>query len=247
MPILGLKARVLGLTSLLAIAVLIACGDEEIQAPDSLPPEVIVNVQVRELAGCPFWLELLFDAAGSTDDVSLPGWLLARWDQENDGTWDTDWQQASLVHRYVPEMEALLAVDSTWTTRCQVRDEAGNVSDHVEVFDIGPMPTAPDLILTSLEVPDTVRVGSIFSVIPSYLCWGMGTGWSYEARYLRDGNQIEQQTISCSTELCVSTGRNSSIDEPGHHMIAVVLDPDNLVAEEDETNNVMQAPLTVIP
>jgi len=237
----------------------IGCGDEPASGNLDEDPVADIDLDISQLLPyCPYWYRLTFYATGSTDDVTPSDDLEVRWDRENDGDWDTDWQPMWWPeYYYTPDMDELLGIDSTWAVRCEVRDEAHNVSECVEEFHMGPFPVAPDILPTRVQIKvgsdidsdvDTLHVDESFEMSHTYLCWGVPVGQEHEIHYLIDGELIGECTRNCSDHLCVTTGcgYTSSFEEPGQHTATVILDPDNFIEESDETNNELTKTLTVI-
>ncbi len=99
-------------------------------SPPSPPPEPHVNQEpIANITGPRYGYEgqsLVFYAGYSYDpDGTITGY---RWDFENDGLWDTDWQETAYVsHVY--------AIAGTYTIKLQVQDnEDATASDSVDVI-----------------------------------------------------------------------------------------------------------------
>jgi len=102
----------------------------------------------------PYGQAVAFDASPSRDDLTPPGALVVRWDFENDGVWDTEFDQPkTIAHTY--------ASPGAYTVALQVRDWAaliGTVTHQVFV-----LPPAATAALAPAAAPTAV-----LAVSPSY-------------------------------------------------------------------------------
>lgn len=210
-------------------------------------PEVAVDVTVNELGGCAYWLEVLYHARRSTDDRTAPYALEARWDLADDGTWDVDWRPLHEVQRCEPDMDALLAGGDDWILRCQVRDAAGNVAEHVEAFSLKDMPRAPDLEAVTLRGEEVLQAGKGRWLSVNYVSWGLPEDTLFDLAVLVDGREQVRLERKCNRRLCANYGIGPVVAEKtGEAVITVVLDPDDRIAETDETNNVLTYTASVV-
>jgi hypothetical protein len=155
-----------------------------------------------------------------------------------------------------------------WRARCEVRDEAGNVSaDRDSVSLPAGWFTAPDLVARRAVVDtiqgeyattDTVRAGQTCWIFHSNLRWldEPVPDAEFEVEIFIDGELATTRMLPVAPNLywgyrCFDNGpyygEPFSFDTPGTHTITVIVDPGNVVAETDETNNAFTRELVVVP
>ena len=248
--------RTLTVLSLGLIGMATGCGNDHMEQILDPLPDACFDTNVEQIhADCAYWLTLRFDASCSSPGTTEMDRLEVRWDVENDGVWDTPFSGIGEAYFYEPSMSALLAAESLWTARCQVRDEDGNVAETTETFPIGPMPQEPDIIAGRVSFQtedhldvDMVRAGEVFGIGVDDLCWGELDGFTYKTEYFIDGDLVYEQWSGCDMSLCGGHGKlGFTLYEPGEYSVTVTLDASDDLVETDELNNSSTEVLLVAP
>ena len=200
---------------------------------------------------------MLFDAGCSSDDRTPASSLEARWDFQNDGTWDTPIRPAGAKARYVvPEILG----GTSWEVRCQVFDE-----DSLSTIDVvrlplpENLPKPPDILLGRLTVEvdrppyevDTVHVGEAFGLSAGESCIADYRYGPYRIEYRQGDEVIYEQVSYCQPwdpVFCHSFGKvGFVINEEGTYTLTIVANPDSALFETDYTNNRVTGSVVVIP
>lgn len=240
-------------------AVIAACLGLSACQEDSGPrPQVCANLTVQlGFPTCPYHPVLKFDAACSRDDHTPSDALMARWDFENDGTWDTPFRPAWFKQAYrMPE----ILTGHEWVARCQVMD-----SDSLSTIDIvtlplpADLPRPPDILLGNLivetddqpEGADTLHVGESFGLSVFDSCIADYDYGPYTVEYRQNGQLIYTQHGRCGPWdpiFCTGFGKlGFTIQEPGHYTFTITANPDSALFETNYANNRATAEVVVIP
>ena len=201
------------------------------------------------------------NASPSTDNLADADDLEARFDFDDDGDWDTDWWRLELVEYYPDTLP-----DSLWTTRCQVRDPSGNISEAVQTMDIRSsvhVPDYPDIRGGPFRVyrPEKeifVRFATgVLSVDPGEMVyyeyyigdWVTEDDQDYKIElYL--GNELIRErwrTPSAPIGWCFRYGAvDTALTVPGDHLLRLVMDGENDISEVQEGNNVAELVIRVL-
>lgn len=237
---------------------LTGCGDSGLPSGDTTPPEAEISLSIgRWNATCPLVVWFNINPMGSTDDVTDRDALKVRWDFDNDGTWDTGYEQISLR-----EHEPNPLPIGFWSVRCEVSDQAGNAS---VVADTIPLPTwlpePPDIVAGDLTVflpgdfgapMDTLTVGQGFDLSINRRDWLVPGGETIRLEIRFDG--VRTRDLWSATHYphfrhCESVGvyLDAGFATPGLHEISCVIDADDDLAETDESNNLAVRGIVVVP
>ena len=120
-----------------AVSSLIAfgCGDDGPTDPANTAPTASFTASPSSGGTS---TEFQFDASGSSDDQDAIDVLQARWDWEDDNTWDTEWSKTkTAIHQY--------DTTGTMTIRLKVKDTGGltaTTTSSVTVLTDNPAPAA---------------------------------------------------------------------------------------------------------
>lgn len=136
-------------------------------------------------------------------------------------------------------------------------DSSGNVSDHKYIWlyrhaplpDLSPfVPGGFDDAVVLSSVPDTTVNGPLYAGQPTYIDWYFGnSGWaaaegSYYVEIWIDDVLYINYPFDYLGEF-QSTGFidwSETIWEPGWHLVRMVIDPENSIAESNEDNNIWE-------
>jgi hypothetical protein len=236
-------------------AVLLGCDGGLVVERADEPPVARLQVTTRRTGPCgAYSVGLQLDASGSSDDWTPVEQLEARWDMNGDGLWETGFQPTSREEYWEPRRHATQA----WTVICEVRDSADQRAKANQTLDLGPVAEPPDLSAWELTFArpisfasvDTLHVNEPFFVSLWYACSSGSSDWSPRVEFYREGQFIHRSTSSCVPSPfspCEGTGiGNQSISEPGIYEFRAVLDPDDEIAETNETNNEASATLVIV-
>ncbi|MBM3153388.1 MAG: hypothetical protein FJZ96_14485 [Chloroflexi bacterium] len=249
------------LLPLCAIAALTAsCSNSTSPQRDQAPPVADVSLSVvpspASHVACPVIGAFRLNPMGSSDDITPQDELQIRWDFENDGVWDTDFEHLS-VRLAQPRP---LPVDQ-WTMRCEVKDQAGNarvLERTVELPDWLPVPD--DVLAGAVRVygyddpftaADTLRIGQPFEVGVWHREWMSTSGVPLTIDIYIDGALARSITAGTSypnPERCCSLGVaiSGGIKTAGLHEVRFVLDAAAGIAESNEDNNTAVTSIVVV-
>lgn len=256
----------------LTLISLVIPGCADLTLPESPtpppPPEdfeaPIVDFRQFILPGysyCAHMVRFGVNASPSTDNLAEPSELEARFDFEDDGEWDTDWRRLELVEYYPDALP-----DSLWTTRCQVRDPAGNVSEAVQTFDIRSsllIPEYPDIVGGPFRVNRPEKdlfyrfAPGIISVDPGEMVnydfyvgdWVTNDETEYKLELYLGPDLLWEQWRNPSVQIgwCFYfQGVDTALTVPGEHLMRLVVDAENDFAEAQEGNNVAELVIRVL-
>ena len=240
----------------LFLAVVISACSSSTELPqDSTPPEAIVHLYTYELESiCPGPVHFGISPMQSRDNVSPQAELRIRWDYNNDGTWDTDFQELQAHYPFAPKPLPV----SVWTVVCELKDQAGNTVEHSESLALPDyIPSIPDIIAGEVCVSvygadiDTLLVGQRFAMGAKRSAWLSSFGGHISTSYFIDGELVAESIEECRypdpsiffTPLKVV---ENGIGSPGQHELRVVLDSGDQVAETSELNNVSVRQIVVL-
>lgn len=237
-------------TLLAALLSCASCGDSSGPTPDITAPHVDL-VMSLSLTGdwCPALVSFRVNPMGSSDNETDRDDLRIRWDFDNDGAWDTDFDTIALQDGVALEPLPV----AIWTVRCEVQDRAGNASIYSESLALPDwLPVAPDIIAgvvkawltrTSAAPVDTLPLNCDFLIAAKRRDWVAPAGQKFQTTYYIDDTLVAQQNSTATypypqTCICPSVIVSGGIGTPGVHEIRVVFDADDAIAESDEHNNV---------
>lgn len=149
----------------------LACSKTAEPDLDNTAPNVVVQLSVYPIAtGTPHSYSFYATPRSSSDNNSSVNDLRVRWDLENDGEWDTEFQGLESVADFVP---STLPVDD-WFVKCEMRDLAGNSVIHTESLLLPEwLPVPPDIIAGEIYLSevssraalgDTLQLGASFNI-----------------------------------------------------------------------------------
>ena len=110
----------------------------------------------------------------------------------------------------------------------------------------------PELFPTSLSFsPALPHVGDLIKVAVTVKNAGLGPARDVEVAFFLDGAQFARPTVTVNQDEEVLVEGTLNTDalglDVGIHLLRVVVDPDNRIAERDETNNEIRSALTLQP
>jgi hypothetical protein len=242
------------------VALAASCSSSTDPQRDQVPPVADVSVSVvpssASQTACPAIGVFRMNPMGSRDDVTPRDELLVRWDFENDGVWDTDFEQLS-VRLAQPRP---LPVDQ-WTVRCEVKDQAGNARVLERTLELPEWLPVPDDVIAGtatvyalaspLTVADTLRVGQPYGVSIGHREWMSTSGLPLTVAVYIDGT-LARSTVTTTSypnaQCCRGAGVaiSGGITEAGLHEVRVVLDADGSIAESNEDNNTAVTSIVVV-
>lgn len=245
---------------LAAIALLVQAGCSDSSAPtgDTTPPtfEVYLNVVERDSA-CPSNIIFYIRPFRGNDNETASDDLKIRWDFDNDGQWDTDFDVFQEMDWFQPDP----LPSGIWSVKSEVVDQAGNSTVHVEALELYPwVPVPPDIIAGSISVTagssfktevDTLTVGQPFSFSVMRRDWLkpadqlLGLAWYIDDKLVKETTVL---TYLPAQPSCVGTGIvvDAGIAAPGLIELRVVFDSAGDFAETDEGNNVAVKNVVVV-
>jgi hypothetical protein len=162
----------IGLVFLISISFwVLACSKTTNPELDETPPNIVLDLSVYTInANTPHSISFFIMPRGSSDNFSSYKELQVRWDFENDGEWDTEFQDLVSIADFVPKT----LPSDTWVVKCEMKDMAGNVSTHTESYQLpGWVATPPDVIAGEIRLlkrnsgsalGDTLNVGEDFYI-----------------------------------------------------------------------------------
>jgi len=250
--------RLRSIVALLAVAAtlaLAACSDTAEPSRDNTAPDVCVELSISTGLWWQTARVMVTDFAAdplcTADDTTDRHELIARWDYEDDGVWDTDWQPLRYADCFVPDP---LPTDM-WRLRLAVRDNAGNTRTIVEERAIPDwLPAGPELSMGNIETFEETHpeTGALMMYYARTIVWGWNLPtwdavacelWVDDALVLReDVPPLETVNRECRFDdgECVRTFGAELVDylTPGRHEIRFVIDVDGHLVEMDEADNV---------
>ena len=230
---------------------------------DDGPPTPVLKIAFQDLRVEGYaYTQFTCNPLGTTDDYTPRHELTARWDWENDGVWDTGFEELNYRSGFVPSP----LPTGAWSAKCEVRDVAGHI---VGVADTVSLPSpwfrAPDLVARPATVDttgsysetDTVRAGQAFLVMANHLRWTeRGTSGRMDVEVLLDGVPVQRTSHPLWPNTHWGTDDAShdqyktcrlTVAEPGIHTLTVAVDVGDVFAETDETNNTATRTFVVVP
>ncbi len=127
------------------MAFLVACRKSTEPTPDRTPPNIEIMLGVYPVSNgfCPVAATYYINPQASSDNVSSDNELKARWDFDNDGVWDTEFEEVGSIDGYQP----IPIPQPSWFVTCEMKDLAGNSSIKTESILVPSwMPTLPDVV-----------------------------------------------------------------------------------------------------
>jgi hypothetical protein len=242
---------------LMITATLIGCDeDDPVQVSNTAPVACFSMSEVLSAdARTVYDLNFIVDPSCSADEETAGQYLEARWDFENDGTWDTEFGPLEIDYAPKPDPTA-----TEWTARLDIRDPEGLVATATQTIPIGPYPLEPDIIAGTLCIerfssPDscytTVQAGEDFNIVVYANFLGDFRDPAYREVITLDGEIFSDKLRQAySNDLFAGVGDGfgpNSIAEPGEYEMVLYLDYDNVYPETDESNNTFTLTLTVTP
>jgi len=174
--------------------------------------------------------------------LSSIGDLLARYDFNNDGIWDTDFGPVeSFVCRHPIDLPS-----GSWAVICEMVDEAGNSTITTQSLDLPAwFPVSPDIMMGTISVvqhgkqgsPDPLILGEGFWVFTERQDWINEPGLEIEERLYIDNVLVDQHTRNpdyCPSHLVCSCLfiYGEGIETAGEHEIRVEA---SLIGEVEES------------
>jgi len=196
--------RNIGLISFFLFTLLIlACSKTTEPEQDVTPPSVNVQLSVYPVNSfIPYSFSFYATPRGSSDNHSSFDDLQIRWDFENDGEWDTEFQDMVSISDFVP---SVLPV-TTWFVKCELKDLAGNSTVHTEPYLLPEwLPTPPDILAGEIRLfnmnsrttfGDTLQVGEEFYIALPRQDWLNEEGLHVTLRYYIDDQFLGENSTS---------------------------------------------------
>jgi hypothetical protein len=240
-----------------SLGLVTSCDETPDLDRDTTPPEARLSLSVwNHVDNCPFSAIFSMNPVGSSDDRTPRNELRVRWDWDNDGTWDTDYQMLDII-AYDPDPLPV----GTWTARCEVMDWSGNTDIQVESMPLPAwLPVPPDIVAGSIDLwstgtrsarVDTLFAGEDFRISTGRRDWVSPAGQQVWTAFFVDGVQVGElgslvvlpDRTRCAWLFETVVG---GIATPGVHEIKVVEDAHGAIAETDEANNITTREVVVI-
>ena len=180
-----------------------ACSETSGPEQDDEAPNAVVQLSIYPMnTGTPHSFSFCAISRNSNDNISSVDDLRVRWDFENDGQWDTEFQGLVTVADFVP---GTLPVDE-WQVKCEMQDAAGNSTLHTESLTLPEwLPIPPDIIAGEVNLMepglrtslgDTVTVGDNFLISLPRQDWLNEDGLTVTQRYYVDDQLIGEESSS---------------------------------------------------
>ena len=198
----------------------------------------------------------VLDASCTMDNVDPLTDLKVRWDFDNDGSFDTEFDTIKVYTEFRPIFGG---IDGSFVTM-EARDQNGNSSIITQLLDLDELPKSPDLIagkLTILDLEsdqfdvnqdlDTVMVDQQITFFINYTCWG-----EFGDRLTTlsiDGQVVEELDFGgCNGTLfgCNGSGVQYTFVEPGTYIARFDMDVAQQQDEVLEDNNFAEKMVVVI-
>lgn len=235
-----------------------SCSDTSSPEADKTPPTIDLELLVWRVGPHDGSLAIVFylNPEGSRDDVSPAGNLQARYDYDDDGTWDTEFQTAA---SFICPHPGALPV-GTWTVACEMKDAAGNTAFQRSSLELPDwFPAAPDLMIGPVELSiwgghepgDPLQVGEGFTLAVRYQDWLDEDDAFITQRYYIDDELVGQQGRSphfCASHLYCTTlfSLEEGIAQPGVHEIRVEATLEGGLVDTNPENNSAVLTVTVV-
>jgi len=242
---------------LCACLALMSCHGPTEPIHDTTPPVADLRLSLwRADSSCPCIAIFSVNPVGSSDDRTERNALQVRWDFDNDGKWDTDYEGLD-IKAYDPQTLPV----GTWTARCEVRDLAGNTDIQVSSMPLPAwLPVPSDIIAGTVRwrqagcgcaANDTLTAGQAFDVVAYRQDWTAPAGQHLTTALYIDGVLISEAGALTELPDRGSCGRLTAtvaggIATPGLHEIKVVVDSQGEIVETDESNNTTTSTVVVI-
>ncbi len=240
-----------------ACLVLVSCDDSTGPVDDTTAPVADLSLSVGERnSTCPVAAFFSINPMGSSDDRTDRDELQIRWDFENDGLWDTEYEPLAVTACHPDPLPV-----EHWSVRCELRDLAGNTVVHMETIELPAwLPEPPDIVAGSIElqveVPvrarvDTLVAGQDFTIMAWRRDWATPAGQYVRTVFYIDDVAVREvgsfttypDPSSCSGHGFVVAG---GIATPGIHEIKVVEDARQDISETNEDNNITSREVVVV-
>jgi uncharacterized protein (TIGR02145 family) len=134
-----------------------------------------------------------FSAWLSSDPENIPSELLARWDFEGDGIWDTPFDDKKLVTRVFP-------VAGVYKVTMQIMDE-GELKD-IAVVDVRVSPYSNP----TSQIKD-VRDEQVYGIVKIGNQWWMGENLNWDMKQIGFGDYFPSYCFNGNPAICEVTGR----------------------------------------
>ena len=239
---------------------------------ESLPSNLAANATITALAGCaPFSYAgaypntapiadaqakpnpatvnqpIIFDASGSSDDMTPASQLIYQWDWDNNGTYDQTGQ--TLAHSF--------STVGAKTVKLRVTDRsnpAKSSTDTVVVTVTGATTPLPDLRVTAQSyTPTTVRRGNVVTFRATVSNTGNGAAAASTTAWFRTVNGVKRTLGTVATPAIpahstrqVQITYSTSGLAPGRYKITIRADWNNTIPETDGDNNTLVFYLRVL-
>ena len=226
------------------LILLINCSDE-VSLIDENPPIGCLSYSVQQIDestefGCETIIEL--NASCTIDSINATRDIKVRWDLDNDGNFDTEFDTVKTVrHSYnISTGQKSITMEAM--------DLSGNTSILTQHLFMTKVVTKSDLVAGFITISpidqavnlDTVKVGEEFLIFANKKCIGDFSNPFFTTSIYLDGNMIGELESGCSGGSAGGCGGGSilySISQPGTYELYFNLDSSNKYEEENENNN----------
>lgn len=233
---------------LIGCALALGCANQTV-VPDEEAPVACFTMRLSgwDSTFCALSMDFGLDVVCTSDNATKQEHLQVRWDFQNNGLWDTpyeNWTPYEIAHVPDPSWSA-------WKVRMGVRDLAGNEAEYADSMSLSFLPQEPDLVMGRIFLsPGTVVAGKPFWVWTTHSCFeGLAGRQSYTVTIYIDGVKIGERDEPCDKNWseCSTFGVDDAmVDTAGQHEVSVVLDVDDRIPETDETNNTLTIEITAV-
>jgi len=231
---------------LLTLLFLAACSS--VPEVDKEPPHIELQLATWFFdSSCPLSVAFSISPFLSSDNASGLDECRIRYDFDDDGQWDTEFEEV-ILREWNP---GLNMPEGQWTVRCEMKDAMGNVATHTEVLDMPDWtPTAPDVLagritingFTPMEPHPVVQAGDPVWIYLVAQDWIHDEEIIIHQEYYLDDVLIGQQDRSprfCPSHLCCASilRMAEGFTEVGMHELRIEVTIPGDSPDTDPSNN----------
>ena len=241
--------------SMLVLTFLASCST--VPEVDREPPHLEIQLSTwYSDSSCPMSVVFAANPQLSSDNASSLEECRIRYDFDDDGQWDTEYEE--LVLR---EWEPLFNLpEGQWTVNCEMKDAMGNTATHTEVMDMpGWTPTAPDVLtgritingFEPMEPYPVVRAGYPLRINLVAQDWINEEDTAIHQEYYLDDvliGELDRGPRLCPSHLCCASILTlyEGFTELGMHELRIEVTILGGTPDTDPSNNFPSTPIEVI-
>ncbi len=235
-----------------ALLFLIACSS--VPELDHEAPVIWLQLSTWYTEGnCPMSVVFSLNPNHSSDNVSSLDECRIRYDFDDDGQWDTEFEEP-VLRQWEPEFNLPAG---QWVVKCELKDAMGNSAVHTETLDMPAWtPTAPDVIAGRItlqgfapnEPHPAVRAGVPVRIFLVAQDWINDEDILIHQAYFLDDvliGELERSPRLCPSNLCCASifELDDGWTEVGLHDLRIEVTIEGNSPDTDPSNN---SPSTVI-